>query len=129
MAPRIRQGVPSKVQPPTGTGKPDSAHARRSRTHVQTRTGSLQEEDQFDLGLITGWANPRVAGGAGAGFVFPNQFGPLGSTLSFFDTVPSTIDSTATTHRLTEPPASCRMPLLSPFDFLDLHLTGAGRTV
>jgi hypothetical protein len=53
MAPRIRQGVPPKVQPPTGTGKPDSAHARRSRTHVQTRTGSLQEEDQFDLDAIS----------------------------------------------------------------------------
>ena len=53
MAPRIRQAVPRKVETPAGTGKPDGVHARRSRTHKQARTGSLQDEEQFDLDAIS----------------------------------------------------------------------------
>ena len=50
---RNRQAAP-KVEPPTGTGNPDSVPARRSRTRVQTRAGSLQDEEQFDLDAISG---------------------------------------------------------------------------
>ena len=54
MARRNRKAVPPQVEPPTGTGNPDSAPARRSRTHVQTKTGTLQDEEQFDIDAISG---------------------------------------------------------------------------
>lgn len=56
MTRRNRQADSLKVEPPapTGTGNPDGARARRSRTHVQTRTGTLQDEEQFNLSAISG---------------------------------------------------------------------------
>jgi hypothetical protein len=55
MPPRKRRQVvpPQDETPaPTGTGKPDSA-VRRSRTRMQTGTGTPQDEEQFDLGAIS----------------------------------------------------------------------------
>ena len=51
---RCNHQAASKVEPPTGTGNPDSAPACRSRTRVKTKAGSLQDEEQFDLDAISG---------------------------------------------------------------------------
>ena len=44
----------AKVEAPTDTGNPDCAPAWQSCTCVQTRTGTIQDEDQFDLDAISG---------------------------------------------------------------------------
>ena len=53
MAPRNPKAVPPRDEP---TGNPDSASARRSRshTHVRTRAGTLQDEELFDLDAVSG---------------------------------------------------------------------------
>jgi hypothetical protein len=55
---RNRQAVPSQVEPPapTDTGTPsDSAPAKQSsRTQVRTKTGTLQDEEQFDIDDVSG---------------------------------------------------------------------------
>jgi hypothetical protein len=91
---------------------------------VQGESHTALKAQQISLGIITGWAYPRVSGGAGVGLKFPPATQPAPAAwvggypcrfeisppfASFFDNVPSTIDSTATTHGLTE--RRCKSPL------------------
>ena len=60
MAPCNHQTVPPQVEPPapTGTGNswwpPDNAPARLACTLMQIPTGTLQDEEQFNLDDVSG---------------------------------------------------------------------------